>query len=198
MATIKTTEHRTDIADLVQAIGFMSDDDSNNWSAEVKVLEAAETELEDSRAELAAFRKAFGPVQEIEELAQFMKLGRFTAALLGAYAEWPGTSPMEWIAEEWSKLGHEHPIGDQNEAAFVYWRELADSLRIEHDGQECDYDDCPAYVPENSDESYCQKHADVCDNDDCEESTADGEGYAGLCGNCADRAEAGRGSSDDE
>ncbi|GAA2969854.1 hypothetical protein GCM10010519_01290 [Streptomyces lactacystinicus] len=37
-----------------------------------------------------------------------------------------------------------------------------------------------------------------CAAEDCEESTADGEGWEGLCGNCADRAEAEREAETEE
>jgi hypothetical protein len=87
------------------------------------------------------------------------------AALLGARASWDGAADVldEILVEINEARAAGVPRPGESES-LAYWRQVADGYSIQHDGPD---DDCT----------------------ECGEPTDDNEGYDGLCGGCADRAE---------
>ncbi|MEA5456730.1 hypothetical protein SPF06_18560 [Sinomonas sp. JGH33] len=87
-------------------------------------------------------------------------------AFLGSKTEWNGGDFLEGFALDARKLGLPR-VGDQSREELRAWRSLA--LALGHDADALGFDPC----------SEC--------GDDLEDSA--GEGYDGLCGDCADQAE---------
>jgi len=103
---------------------------------------------------------------EPDDLSYAM-LGRYAAALLGSRAgDWDSNEMTEGIARYAAELADFPALSGGSDAELKVWRDIADQLGIEHDGDE--------------------ENADACRNPDCEDTTSNGEGYDGLCGNCAD------------
>jgi hypothetical protein len=130
-----------DAAELSQVISFMAEDKSNDWSDEIKTLESIETELAALRDENETFRANIGGIDTIVLQSRYARLGRYLAISLGANEEWDNDSIAEGAAELWKRMGGEHPLGDQDDAALKHWRALADRFGIEHDGEAEDEDD---------------------------------------------------------
>ncbi|CAM5530540.1 hypothetical protein [Leifsonia shinshuensis] len=89
------------------------------------------------------------------------------AALMGARARWDGAADLldEIMVEVNAARAAGVPTPSEPHS-LGYWRRIADAYSIEHDGPGAE-DGCT----------------------ECGEPTGDNEGYDGLCGQCADRAE---------
>lgn len=166
-----------DDAGLAEAINQMAEDKSNDWTDEIEALEAVERELASLRAQVeqltaenSIFTTNVGPVEGVELIGRYAKIGQFAAIVLGANEEWDNDDLTEDIAQLWIKVGGAPQLSDDH-TALPHWRKLADEHGIAHDGDD-DLDD------------------DTCAEEGCDNSLDDGQGYDGYCGDHADQREA--------
>ncbi|MFF2053821.1 hypothetical protein ACFVU2_19610 [Leifsonia sp. NPDC058194] len=120
-------------ASLDQVIGLMAEDKSNDWSEEIEALDEVATELVAARDQLEKYRVNVGSIENLVLTSRYARFGKFTAALLGSNAEWPGSEMLELIAEHWSRID-DKAIGGQSANDLAHWRKIADQLGVAHDG----------------------------------------------------------------
>lgn len=121
-----------DTAAITEIISFMSSDKSNDWTAEIETLTAADAELDTLRREVETYRANVGPLENIVDTSRYARLGEYTAVRLGANLEWSGADICADIANTWGRIGSP-AIADQSSEDLAHWRVIADRLGIEYD-----------------------------------------------------------------
>lgn len=130
------------LAELDTVLSFMSTDKSNDWTEEIATLQGIEqnsravlAELRQMREEVETWRANLGAVADVVDTSRFARLGRQTAATLGANLEWECADITSDLSTFWSQIASP-AIGGQNPEDLKHWRALADRLGIRHDGDD--------------------------------------------------------------
>lgn len=174
---------------LGQAIGLMAEDKSNDWRDEIEDLESVEKAIDETLVETRELTEMLKLAGGPEQAQRFLRLGRYTAVLLGSNSEWDSGQFTDWMSSAWLELGGK-PIGGSEPADVKCWRELADELGIEHDGRRCDADGCTTVLLDDSEFTtdtrtaqgpYCSVHEIACAEPSCEEFLVDAPGDATHC-----------------